>query len=265
MVKLRFTLAVGVLSLVGLLSGWGDLDTDGATSGGKKNGKGRAAAGIDLALRRTQYELRTLASHYPSIYLRFARRAHAAGPGKVLGPETELVIEGFTRSASTFAVVAFQLAQAQPVRVARHLHAPAHVIAAARQGVPILVCVRAPQPTVLSQVIREPHVSLGQSLRSLARFYERIRPYRSRLVIATFEQVTTDFGEVINAINARFGTGFSLFEHTQDNVRRCFELIEHRSRGGVLREILGDFQSGLVGIRDVFDALEEEATHELTP
>ena len=84
-------------------------------------------------------------------------------------------------------------------------------------------------------------------------------------MIATFEQVTTDFGEVINAINARFGTGFSLFEHTQDNVRRCFELIEHRSRGGVLREILGDFQSGLVGIRDVFDALEAEATHELTP
>jgi hypothetical protein len=215
-------------------------------------------AGINVALSRVQYELRTAAADHPSIYLPFARRTHAAGPGKVLGPDTELVIEGFTRSGTTFAVVAFQLAQARPVRVARHLHAPAHVLAAARAGVPTLVCVRAPEPTVLSHVIREPHVTLGQSLRSLARFYERISPYRSQFVIATFEQVTSDFGAVIAAVNARFATNFSLFEHTGDNVSRCFELIEHRSRGGRLRKVLGDFQSGVVGIKDVFEALDDE-------
>jgi hypothetical protein len=220
-------------------------------------------ADVDLALRRARYELRTVAADYPSIYLPLARRAHAAGPGKVLGRETELVIEGFTRSGTTFAVVAFQLAQARPVRVARHLHASAHVIAAARRGLPTLVCVRRPEPTVLSQVIREPHVTLAQSLRSFARFYERILAYRARFVVATFEQVTGDFGGVIAAVNAKFATDFGLFDHTRDNVERCFELIEHRSRGGRLRKVLGDFQSGLVSIRDVFEALEEEGGQEL--
>jgi hypothetical protein len=220
-------------------------------------------ARINVALGRVRYELRTVAADYPSIYLPFARRTHAAGPGKVLGPDTELVIEGFTRSGTTFAVVAFQLAQARPVRVARHLHASAHVIAAARLGVPTLLCVRPPQPTVLSQVIREPHVSVGQSLRSFARFYERILPYRSHFVIATFEQLTSDFGAAIAAINARFQTDFALFEHTEDNVKRCFELIEHRSRGGHLRKLLGDFQSGLVSIRDAFEAVMEEGSHDL--
>jgi hypothetical protein len=213
--------------------------------------------GINVALSRVRYELRTAAARYPSIYLRFARRTHAAGPGKVLGPETELVIEGFTRSGTTFAVVAFQLAQARPVRVARHLHAPAHVIAAARRDVPALVCVRAPEPTVLSQVIRDPHVTLSQALRSFASFYETMQPYRSRFVIATFEHLTSDFGAVIAAVNARFATDFDLFEHSEDNVRRCFELIEHRSRGGRLRKVLGDFQSGLVSIEDVVAALGE--------
>jgi hypothetical protein len=220
-------------------------------------------AGTDLALRRARYELRTVAADYPSIYLPFARRAHAAGPGKVLGPDTELVIEGFTRSGTTFAVVAFQMAQARLVRVARHLHASAHVIAAVRRGLPTVVCVRRPEPTVLSQVIREPHVTLAQSLRSFARFYESIHPYRSHLVIATFEQLISDFGACIAALNARFGTDFGLFEHTEDNVKRCFELIEHRSRGGRLRKVLGDFQSGLVSIRDVFDAIVEEGSHDL--
>lgn len=220
-------------------------------------------AGIHLALDRIRYELRTVAAGHPGIYLPYARRAHAAGPGKVLGPDTELLIEGFTRSGTTFAVVAFQLAQARPVRVARHLHAAAHVIAAARRRLPTLVCVRQPEATVLSQVIREPHVTLAQSLRSFARFYESIHPYRSRFVIANFEQVTRDFGVVIAAVNAKFATNFDLFEHTEDNVRRCFELIEHRSRGGHLRTVLGNFQSGLVSIRDVFEAVVEEGSHEL--
>jgi hypothetical protein len=204
-----------------------------------------------------------VAADYPSLYLPYARRAHAAGPAKVLGRDTELLIEGFTRSGTTFAVVAFQLAQARPVRVARHLHAPAHVIAAARRELPTLVCVRPPEPTVLSQVIREPHVTLSQSLRSFARFYEGILPYRSHLVVATFEQLISDFGACIAALNARFQTDFRLFEHTEHNVRRCFELIEHRSRGGHLRKLLGDFQSGLVSIRDAFEAVMEEGSHDL--
>jgi hypothetical protein len=218
-------------------------------------------ASINVALGRVRYELRTVAADYPSIYLPYARRAHAAGPGKVLGRDTELLIEGFTRSGTTFAVVAFQLAQARPVRVARHLHVPAHVIAAARLGVPTLVCVRPPEPTVLSQMVREPHISVGQSLRSFARFYERILPHRSHFVITTFEQLTSDFGAAIAAVNARFATDFSLFEHTQHNVKPCFELIEHRSRGGRLRKVLGDFQSGLVSIGEVFEAVVEEGSH----
>jgi hypothetical protein len=45
---------------------------------------------------------------------------------------TQLVIEGFPRSGNTFAVVAFEQAQRQSVRIAHHLHAPAQVMLAAR-------------------------------------------------------------------------------------------------------------------------------------
>jgi hypothetical protein len=222
--------------------------------------KGRAA--LYLAARRTQYELRTIAADYPSIYLPFVRRMHAAGPGKILGPDTKLVIDGYTRSASTFAVIAFQLAQPNPVRVARHLHAPAHLMAAARASVPALVCVRPPKPTVLSEVIREPHVNIAQALRSFIRFYERSYPFRHHFVIATFEQVTRDFGSAIAAVNAKFGTDFRLFDHTEENVERCFDLIELRSRGGRLRKILGDFQSGLVSASRLFEVLERKRDDE---
>jgi hypothetical protein len=44
--------------------------------------------------------------------------------------------------------------------------------------------------------------------------------------VATFREVTTDFGAVIDRVNVRFGTAFARFEHSQENVRRCFETME---------------------------------------
>ena len=58
---------------------------------------------------------------------------------------TQIVIEGFPRSGNTFAVVAFQQAQRESVRVAHHLHMPAQVIRAAHLGIPILLLVGSPR------------------------------------------------------------------------------------------------------------------------
>jgi hypothetical protein len=206
--------------------------------------------------RRVRYEVRSILAGYPSLYLGYARRAHPAGPGKVMGTDTQLMIEGFTRSANTFAVMAFQLAQPSPVRIARHLHAPAHVTAAASKGVPALLCIRAPEDTVLSTVIREPYLSIRQALRNYVRFYKEIAPYSDHVVAANFEDIVGDFGKVTRRINERFGTSFAEFDHSPANVELCFELSEHRSRRPEWRAALADFQSGIIGRSQLEDAMD---------
>src|SRR6266487_5999519 len=108
--------------------------------------------------------LRTRVSEHPGLYLSFARRKYPGPSPEVISSDTELVIDGYTRSASTFAVYAFQLSQEKPVRLAHHLHAPAQLIAAARRGVPALVLIREPQGAILSQLVREPDVALRNAL-----------------------------------------------------------------------------------------------------
>src|SRR5690242_11568578 len=54
-------------------------------------------------------------TEHPSIYLPFARRRYPGPSPNVIGPQTELVIDGYMRSANTFAVYAFQMAQRRPV------------------------------------------------------------------------------------------------------------------------------------------------------
>lgn len=212
---------------------------------------------LRLKLRRFQYA-RTLLSEHPAIFLPFARWTHPAGPSKVVNSDTHIVIEGFTRSASTFAVIAFQLAQPEPVRVARHLHASAHLIAGAKRGLPVIACVRPPEATVLSALIRAPSLTVPHMLWAYARFYERIVTYRSSFVVATFEEVTGDFGVVTDRVNAQFGTSFSRFHHSEENVAKVFHLIEQRSGKPSWVKVLGDFQSGLIGTDELNNLMQEQ-------
>jgi hypothetical protein len=177
------------------------------------------------------------------VYLPFARRKYPGPSPEVISLDTEFVIDGYTRCASTFAVYALQLSQPRPIRLAHHLHAPAQLIQAARSGVPALAVIREPQGAILSQLIQEPWVALKDALVAYARFYECLLPYRGKLVVADFEQVTKDFGTVIRTVNVRFGTDFAEFVPTEPNVRRCFELIKHRDS---LSTALLGFESGVV-------------------
>jgi hypothetical protein len=183
-----------------------------------------------LLAKRAWFEIKTVVAAHPSLALPVARRRH----GIVVDRDSELVIEAFPRSGMTFAVVAFEMSQPRPVRVACHVHAPAQVIAAARMGVPALVLIRDPAATILSFVIRHPHVTMSQALRAYSRFHAPLLAYRDSFEIAAFEDVISDFGLVIRRVNDRFSTGFGEFVHTPQNVERCFAAIsnDYRARTG---------------------------------
>jgi hypothetical protein len=175
------------------------------------------------APRRLLYGCKTVVARSPRLALPIARlRAH----GEPFDPGVDIVIEGYPRSANSFAVHAFRVAQDHPVRIAHHLHAPAQLIAAARAGVPALVMVRDPEDAVLEFVIAKGYLSIRQALHGYVRFYTPLLPYRDRLVAGRFRDVTTDFGRVIARVNATFGTAFAEFSHTDENVRSSFEAIE---------------------------------------
>jgi len=198
--------------------------------------------------RRARHRFRTRLSESPALYLPLARLKYPGPSPEVISPATELVIDGYTRCASTFAVYALQLAQPEPVRLAHHLHAPAQLVAAAQAGVPALAVIREPQGAILSQLVREPDVALRDALVAYTRFYRRLLPCRDRMVVADFEEVTTDFGAVTRRINDRFGTAFAEFEPTEQNTNRCFELIKLR---GTLSPVLLGFESGTVTAEDL--------------
>ena len=205
-------------------------------------------ASISL-IGRARHRLRTHVTEHPALYLPIARAKRALRldvrdlQRQVINSRTELVIEGYTRCGTTFAVYALQLSQERPVRLAHHWHAPAQLIEAAHRKIPALLVIRRPEDAILSQLVREPNVTIHDALVAYSRFYECLLPYRHSFVVGEFEQVTHEFGPVIRKLNARFGTSFAEFVHTDANVRECLELIRLR---GTLSKTLFGFESGEV-------------------
>ena len=192
---------------------------------------------------RLRHRARIYLSESPTFYLPLARRRYPGPSPQVVGPATELVIDGYTRSASTFVVYAFQLAQERPVRMAHHLHASAQLVEAVRRGLPALAVIREPRGAILSQLVREPNVDLRDALVAYARFYEQLLTHRHEMVVGEFGQVTSDMGTVVRRLNDRFGTSWSLPQLDAEMLRECKELVTARSS---LSPILLNFESGLV-------------------
>lgn len=170
------------------------------------------------------YEAKSTVARYPRVAFPIQRLRRR---GELLDARTEVVIEAFPRCASSFAVAAFRLAQ-EPrfTHIAHHTHMPAMVIRAAAEEVPTMVLVREPVQALVSFLIRSPDVPPAAAARGYLRFYEPLLPHRQGFVTATFEEVVGSFGVAIRRLNDRFGTDFSPFEHTPENVRRIEDEIE---------------------------------------
>ncbi|HYC54827.1 MAG TPA: hypothetical protein VEL28_07800 [Candidatus Binatia bacterium] len=152
----------------------------------------------------------------------------------VASARTDIVIEGFPRSANTYAVAAFSYAQPSAVRIARHLHAPAQLALAARHRLPALLLMRpAPEP-VLSVVVREPYLTVERALRWYVEFHRALLPLRESFVVAPFDEVLARFGDVIDRINRRFGASFARYEggdQAEAIVRKRVEQMEREDSG----------------------------------
>jgi hypothetical protein len=185
-----------------------------------------------MMLTRIRPEIRLRLSTTPYLYdAVFTYRR----PSLLAQGHSTLVIEGYPRSANTFALAAFVLANQSNLyvgyhHIGHHLHTAAAVKRAVRLGRPTIVLVRDPRDAASSYVIREAKVDVVAALREYVTFHRHVWPLRDAVVIAPFEVVTTDFGRVIDAVNARFDTSFKRYEDTADNRAIVFSRVEQYNR-----------------------------------
>lgn len=176
-------------------------------------------------LKRLVFSLQMIISIYPAVFMivykLLGKKQHL-----LVNKDTQIVIEGFPRSGNTFSVVALECSQDKAVNIAHHLHAASQIIWAVNNGIPSVVLIRSPAEAVASFLIREPDLTIKLALLDYIRFYKAVLPYKQKLAIVKFDQVITNYADSIKMINDKFDTSFNLFDHSDENVEKVFDLLQ---------------------------------------
>lgn len=179
-------------------------------------------------LRRTWW---ALLERQPVLYCAYQRRRQPDAP--VVDARTDIVIEGRPGCGNSFAREAMLLAN-PGINVASHVHSAAQILQGIRLGKPVVVIIRSPVDAITSKAARYDNVDMWEELASFARFYERLLPLTDELAVATFQRVTSRFGDVVADVNSRFGASFEPFPHDDpDASERVFATLVafNRSQG----------------------------------
>jgi hypothetical protein len=147
----------------------------------------------------------------PGAYCSVMRRRHPEW--FLVDPGTDVVIEGYQSCGNTFARKAMEQANPQ-ARIASHSHSWANVARGLRLGKPVVVLLRHPLDAVASHAVRMRLEDLDRELHRYHRFFRRVAGVADSVVLAPFDVTVNRFGEVIDALNARFATRFRPFDHT---------------------------------------------------
>lgn len=164
---------------------------------------------------------------YPSIFFPIYRMF---APGKnqklLFQSDTELVIEGFPRSANTFAVVAFEQAQSRRVKLAHHLHVEAQLVQAAAENKPAVALLRKPEDCFRSLMIRHPETPLHWAIQRYIHFYSAVKKLGPKCLVVNYEEVISDMGSIVKKINKHFGSDFDVPVHNDGMVKNAFSEVE---------------------------------------
>ena len=175
---------------------------------------------LDSMLMRMRLRLVMAISTHPSLYYGL-RKMTGTMDHLCINEDTEIVIEGYPRSANSTTAYGFLARQTRPVRLAHHKHHAAQLLLAAKQGIPSVMLIRQPEQAVISNLAlmlesqkrkkkkKKGTITFEDALRAWLVFYRAVEPCNHAFVIAPFEEVTQDIGGMIRSINRKFGTNFS--------------------------------------------------------
>lgn len=159
--------------------------------------------------------------------------------GYRLEPGTDMVVEGFPRSANTYAWYALRRTLEPNLTVRGHTHAASNVLAAVKNSVPTMLIIRNPDDAVASLVQQAEGVSLEQAFRAYSRFHRACYSASEGIYLAQFEDVVQNFSNVVDDFyrqNSLCWPRYLGTEADENAVRDAIDEANRQRRGGSIRE-----------------------------
>lgn len=227
---------------------------------------------VNAMLSRIKFHLATTISTHPSLYYGL-RQMTGTMDHLCVRDDTELVIEGYPRSANSTTAYGFLARQTRPISLAHHKHHAAQLLFAAKRGIPAVILIRQPEQAIISHLalgLEDQQRNLGRKRGTLTFqdalggwlvFYRAVEHCTDAFVIAPFEEVTQDIGGMIRKINRKFGTNFSDEAPTHEQSKPLgWHATPNEIRNGIKSELSEKFCQALTRSPQLRTMLDEANT-----
>lgn len=178
---------------------------------------------MDKRLINIKYKLANQASNYPIIYSIVSRLL--SGRDCYTTKNTDIVIDGFPRSGNTYATYAFIVAQKKNLIVANHIHKKSQFLLAEKYGIPAILLIRQPVETISSLMIRQPKYDPAVLFEGYYFFYNSLK-ISNAFILAPFDKLIDNYGQIIQKVNDKFGTTFDLYQKSIENEEKVKRIVQ---------------------------------------
>lgn len=141
----------------------------------------------------------------------------------------DIHVDGFPRSANTYAAFFLRHSQAERFRVRSHHHVPPSIISSVQHGKPVFLVLRHPRESALSYAVLQ-RGGLAAQLRYYRDFHQALHRYRHQLFVALFEDIMADLPALVRRFDQRFDLGLG-HDYDCDAVERRVQEAIRRSAG----------------------------------
>ena len=182
-------------------------------------------------IRNRRFRVRQYTARYPWMFFSLYQLS-PHNRKLMVTRKTRITIEGYPRSANTYAVYAFKyFNELQWNQVGHHLHVQAQIIRSINYKIPVILLIRHPLDAVRSLVVRHDFIPVSEALEDYNRFYEDLYRLKEGFIVAKFEDVIDNFGNIIGQLNVEFSCNFNIFPDQDEQVKASvFNEIDKRNR-----------------------------------
>ncbi len=146
--------------------------------------------------------------------------------GKYANKNTDLTIDGFQRSANTFAYVGFSILN-NHTRVAHHAHTSSQIIYSVNNDIPVLLLIRNPIDSIVSfYIFLNGEVPFKVIINSWKHFYLPLIKFKDKIFVSDFNDTINDFEDTIKKINSFYNLNFKTNYYEKDLEKEIFKKIE---------------------------------------
>jgi|GEM_PF-4316135 len=163
-------------------------------------------------------------SHNNSILLR-------CDPRFICNENTDVVIEGYPRSANSFLVnflTHILKLNSIKINIAHHTHSPENVLLGIKYNKPCLVLIREPIDAILSFIIYSSK-DVEYCYNRYINFYTSLIEHKENILFVDFNELIISPNSIISRFNNRFNKNLPTSENEKDDIKLVLKNAKERS------------------------------------